>query len=546
MSEQQLITIEAPHGRREWVEFLQERSLPIRNSVLLRLQKQLHDPNSSLNQITQIVRGDPALCLAVVQTAGLRHQAINSRVTSLDHAINSLGMDQLSALRYQLTPHKLNPNSVGQKMYFRSMATSYHAMTQCHQWLSQRKSPFLEESSLASLFYGVGYWFLWQHATRHMCEIQIRIREQHREPQLAESDVLGCAVDQISQGLLEAWGISELAQQGLEHDEVSNRQFMRQLHRRVLDENSLNKDARREVSLLIQEKFFPVKLSNWLAQSVDFGWQRPASLQVIDVVNDYLKGEISATQTQLHINCVNASRQYHVRGTLALAAELLMLPSATTINYRLEQTEADNLELQPPLTVNQPTANTGNAAFDQPLDHKPIDQALMDQTLTKLQQPAEYFKLPKDILRELLLTLNHSLKFERAALFLINPRHRQLKTAFSFGFPDQHPISRFNFDYHIASLLKQLSEQPKVVCIRPEHRQKVLRFLPENYQQWAPINGFMLLSLFNGAQPIAIIHVDNGMGGDSISEAQQKAATKLAHLTTKALTLLQNTSAEMK
>ena len=510
-----------------------------------RLQKQLHDPNSSLSQIGQIVRGDPALCLAVVHTATQRHKAINSRVTSLDHAINSLGMDELSALRYQLSPHKLNPHSVGQKMYFRSMATSYHAMVQCHQWLSQRKSSFLEESSLASLFYGVGYWFLWQHATRHMCEIQIRIREQQREPQLAESDVLGCAVDQISQGLLEAWGIAELAQQGLEHDEVSNRQFMRQLHRRVLDENSLSQEARREVSLLIQEKFFPVKLANWLAQSVDFGWQRPASLQVIDVVNDYLKGEISATQTQLHINCVNASRQYHVRGTLPLAAELLMLPSAATINYRLESTEASNLEQQPPLTLQQPAASTTTAPA-QTAAPSPINQALLDQTVARLQQPAAHFKQPKEVLRALLLTLNQGLKFERAALYLINPRHRQLKTAFSFGFPDQHPITRFSFDYHIASILKQLSEQPKVVCIRPEHRQKVLRFLPENYQQWTPVNGFLLLSVFSGSQPVAIIHVDDGMGGNSISDAQHKATIQLAHLTTKALTLLQKATAEMK
>ena len=166
--------------------------------------------------------------------------------------------------------------------------------------------------------------------------------------------------------------------------------------------------------------------------------------------------------------------------------------------------------------------------------------------MARLQQPAAHFKQPKEVLRALLLTLNQGLKFERAALYLINPRHRQLKTAFSFGFPDQHPITRFSFDYHIASILKQLSEQPKVVCIRPEHRQKVLRFLPENYQQWTPVNGFLLLSVFSGSQPVAIIHVDDGMGGNSISDAQHKATIQLAHLTTKALTLLQKATAEMK
>ncbi|MFW1678481.1 HDOD domain-containing protein [Pontibacter sp. JAM-7] len=539
MTDKQPETNTAPANQQDWVAFLQEKSLPIRNSVLMRLQRKLQDPDASLHDIGLVVRADPSLCLAVVKTAATRHQAINSRVTSLDHAINSLGLNELSALRYQLTPHRLSAKSVAQKMYFRSLAISHHASVQCSKWLSQRKSPFMEESCLATLFYGVGYWFLWQHATQHMCEIQIRIREQQREPQLAENDVLGCTVDQISSGLLQAWGISDLAQEGLEHNEVSNRQVMRQLHRRALDENSLSTEARREVNLLIQQKFFPIKLANWLAQNVDLGWQRPGTIQVVDVINDFLKSNITATQTLLHTTCVAAARLYHVPGTLAPAAELLMLPSSHTINYRLEPTEAETLKLQPALRTaeNEPSEPAG------PLHNNPIDPEHLQRSTQRLTQVEQCFQQPKEVLRELLSALSRGLGFERAALYIINPRHQSLKTAFSLGFPDQHPVTRFSFDYQIPSLLKQLSEQAKVVSIRPEHRQKVLRFLPEAYQQWSPVNGFILLSVFSDNQPVAIVHVDCGMGGDRISDQQHQAVIKLAHLTSQGLTLLQQRKA---
>lgn len=515
---------ESPYGAEAWVEYLKDKPLPVRNSVLRRLQRQLRDDDIPLAKFNTLIKSDPVLCLHMVRKAASLHQAKDSSVTSIDHAISSLGLNNIEAVANKTQALKLNPASVAQKMYFRYIAVSQHAAFQASHWLSMRKAPFAEETYLATLFYGVGHWLLWQHAALHMSNIQIKLREEKADVVLAETDVLGCTIQEISRGILEYWGISELACISLEHDTSPNKKTLSQLHQRALGDPRITDEDLREINHLVQEKFFPVKLANWLALTANLGWKQNKTMKIIDIINDFLRAEIADTINMLHINCARASRQYHVAGTMSPAAEMLLIPSDLQINYRLTAKEEARLkETQPAVVkpeIEQPLPTP--EAEESPVADKPVpeyqDQHVYTQIAERFLKGSELYTQPKHILQGLVQGINRGLGFERVSLFVINNKQHSLKTAFSVGFDDDHPITRFQFDLEIPSLFKKLRDKPGCISVTPENREKMLQMLPSAYQPWGAPNGFLLMSVFYGNSPIAIIHADYGLQGGEVTE----------------------------
>ncbi|MCP4597426.1 HDOD domain-containing protein [Neptuniibacter sp.] len=513
------------YGADAWVEYLKERPLPVRNSVLRRLQRQLRDDNIPLQQINRTIKSDPVLCLHMVRKASELHQLKDSKVTSIDHAISSLGLNNIESVVGEATPLKLNPSSVSQKMYFRYIAISHHAATQATHWLEMRKAPFVDETYLASLFYGVGHWMLWQHAALHMSDIQVKIREEGIDPVLAETDILGCTIQEISQRLIELWNISELAAISLEHETSPDKKTLAQLHQRALGDPRLTDEDLREINHLVQEKFFPVKLANWIALTANLGWYMTKTMKVIDIINDFLKGEIADTINMLHKNCAHSARQYHVAGTLAPAAELLMLPSDKQINYRLSKKEASILCKTLP-AIEKPVVEVPQPEPEEiaeevvPLQevNEYLDKNIYDQIAERFLKGFDLYTEPKHILQGLVQGINRGIGFNRTSLFIINHKKKQLQTGICTGFEDKHPIYKFQYSLEVPSLFKKLCEKPSCLWVKPENREQMLHMLPEAYHSWGNPNGFLLMSIFYGSTPLAIIHADYGPTGPEVSD----------------------------
>jgi hypothetical protein len=114
--------------------------------------------------------------------------------------------------------------------------------------------------------------------------------------------------------------------------------------------------------------------------------------------------------------------------------------------------------------------------------------------------------------------MSKGIGFERAALFIVNPKKQHLKTGLLVGFEDNHPIASFSQSLQTPSLLQKLSQKSGCIWIKPENMDQMLQMLPKAYTEWAPPQGFALMSVFYGNKPIAIIHADFGNTGSEISE----------------------------
>ncbi|MBY4677048.1 HDOD domain-containing protein [Marinobacterium arenosum] len=528
---------EPPYGVESWLAYLSDKPLSVRNSVQVRLRKLLRSDSATLADFSQLISCDPVLALAVVREAANRHQAKGSQVTGLGHAVQSLGIVNLQQAVEQLPAMKLNPASVAQKMYFRAIANSHHAATQAQQLARRKHSMFSEETYLAALFYGVGHWSLWLHAPLHMSKIQGKIRDQGIDNVLAETDVLGCTVQQISKALIEHWQVSPLAGESLDHDTSPDRSMLRLLHLRAMNDPRLDDEDIRDTNHLVQQKFFPVKLANWLALTAPLGWAHSKTLRIVDIVNDYLKDELDQTAALLHQQCAQSARQYHVPGTLTPAAEMLLLPSDCRGQYLLsaKETQLHSQSCPEPVKPNWVLeaekakaaaaalkAGKREAQADKPAGAELSDANIYGQTAQRFLKGYDLYTEPRHILQGLLQGLHKGLGVDRVLFHRVKGDKQQLNIASAIGLSEDSPAKAFAHDLEVPSLFKRLIKKPSCIWLNSDNRDKLIRMLPDDYHPLVPNDGVLLMSLFLNNRPIGIVHIDSPSNGAPLQQFHQE------------------------
>ncbi len=503
------------HGLEAWADYLEPKALPVRASILLRLRRLLANERSTLQQLTQLVSSDPVLSLHVTRMAQQLHQDKQTSVTSIQHAVSSLGLDRFKQLAKQLTSLKVNPASMQQKMYFRAIADSLHASFQSAELCRQRGLPFVEEVRLASLLYGFIHWLAWLYAPLHKQHYQERVLLQGVDVALAEQDIFGCTLQALGAELALRWDLPELTREALNHATSPSRNDLQLLHRRAVQDPSLGQLELRDVNQLTQQRFFPVKLGNWLALTTTRGWHSDKALRLFDILADYLSQAPDRLTAQLHRHCAEAARCYHVAGTLSPAAELIMLPSSSSAPMTGLVTDPELKRLArgdyPPL---QPPAAPAPAVVDEPRpEAEPVQQHLdsnrYTQSLARLNDPQYAFSKPAQVLQTLLQGLHQGLGLQRLVLLLVNQPRQQLQCAHSLGLPAEHPLKGAKFTLEVPSLLRRLSEKPAGIWLDPHNREKLGAMLPEAFTRRLDAGDYLLMSVFQRDTPVALIYADD-------------------------------------
>lgn len=523
-----------PYDAEEWTQYLTDKDFSVRASSLRRIQKALQSDKTSMKDLNRLIKADPLLCLHVVKAASILHAEKGSVVTGVEHAISSLGTDNLENLINGMKGTRLNAHSTADKMYFRATANSHHAAVQVRSWLERaRKGMFTEESYLAALFYGIGHWALWHHAPLHMSQMQIKIREQGKDSETVERELFGCTIKDISHGLAVSWNLPELVQTSLAEDLPLNKRTLMKLHQRSLEDPRLRGEELRELNHLVQQRFFPVKLSNWLAGTATFGWHKPNTLHIIDIVSDYLKSELGATMALLHQNCAQSSRDYFVVGTLTPAAEMLFMPSNNNQGgYKLSETEykycSKHFLIPRPRKIQTAVASDSNLK----------DPALIATVNERFLQYPEDYQHPTEVLKDLLKVLIQGVGLERVSLNTVNTQNQIVKVIHSIGFSKDSPLNQSMHQIDAQSLFSRLYDKVACILVNQDNTHRISKMLPDSYKQHINDSNYLLMSVFMNSKPVAIVYADMGEDASLIETVQHKQFKQLCTAATSCLAAL--------
>jgi len=503
----------SPKGVDEWLTFLTDKPLPVRASTLTRLKKALNSPASTLVTLPPIISHDPVLCFHLCCEAQRLLANRHAKVTSLNHAVQALGFDRIEQLAANLTVLKLNPNSTPQKMYFRAIADSHHAATQVADWLHLRNASYREEAKIASLFYGFIHWLMWLYAPFHKEAYQEKVYKHNQDVALAEHDVFGCTLQELGQKLGSLLHVPELTLDALNHDSSPSSSLLGLLHLKAMGDARLEVKDLREVNHLIQQPFFPVKLSNWLALTTTRGWDSDKAKRIFEIISDYLQLRGYEAQARLHTQCAESARQYHLPGVLSPATELLWIASKPYIPGLFSIAEkAQNESLYPSLVTTLPKPALSTPAADKTTQTQSspefADADIYKQIATQFHAADSGYSRPAQVLKDLLKGLKLGLGLERVLLLSVDIPNNRIQTAYQVGFGKEHGVTDFEMAYDIPSLLKRLCEKPANHVCQKLNRLQTHQALPHDFLKQISQGDFIMMSIFCNKIPIGIVYAD--------------------------------------
>lgn len=528
----------SPVGLNQWLEFFQDKTLPVRASTQARLHKALEHPSSNLLTLAPIVRTDPVLCLHITRAAQALLNEKDAKLASLEHAIQTLGFDRVREVLDAQQPFRLNPGSTQHTQFMRAVADSHHASTQVTDWLSQKQSSFTEEARLASLLYGFIHWLAWLYAPLHKEAYQRKVLEEGVDVALAEHDIFGCTLQELGFRLAQRWNLPSLTIEALSHDTSPSSDLLNKLHLKAMGDPRLTGDPLREINHFLQQPFFAVKLSNWLALTVTRGWNTPKAHRLLEVISDYLRLDSHTALARLHSQCAESARQYHLPGVLSPAAEMLLIPSSQSTPGLLREAERQQLQNTAP-TVSllqappaRPQTTPGSAPIELLNDFK--DKGQFERCVEQLRQPASSTK-PALLLQLLLKGLHEGLGLNRVCILQRNPGKHQLKTLLSSGFDSGHLMTRYENNLEIPSLFKRMCDKPTCVWYNSRTYERLQPLLPADFEACLPTHDWLMMSLFDQHGAIALVYADMGEQSPPITEFYSERFRFLGASTAQAL-----------
>ncbi len=523
---------QVPTGLEQWIELLRDKLLPVPAPTIALLRRQLNDPLVSLQQLNPIISRDPVLAMHCVSLANRLNRNPDTDVSTIELAVSTLGLDRITELATTLPAIKLNLASVPHKQYFHALADSYHAATQALILCRYKDPTIINSTRTAALFYGIGYWALWRYAPTQMSQIKVRIHEQQQDSAFAETEVLGCTVQQISEQLIEHWRLSRLAVEALQHQTSPDAEMLQQIHQQATDSEQLDEEQQRSAKLLLNSPFYPVKLANWLALTAPVGWHHPKTLRIEQLISDLMLKPLDEVISALHQTCVKASREHPIPGLMSPAAMMLLLPSALILNYRFgDAGKADTKpavkEAATPKAVASSKSSTtaSNTVIDKYRDH-----ALFQSILQQLTEPPPSVNNRNQILDLLLKGAVDGLGMERMLSYQVNSARRMTPIG-NRGCRSNEPLTNLTLNLETPSLFKQMTHKAMTLWINDDNRDKALAALPERFKSICHPHSFILCSLF-GVEPQPLIlyadlqHSDRRI--DAFQLQQFKRLTKAA------------------
>ncbi|SEG86433.1 HDOD domain-containing protein [Marinobacterium lutimaris] len=521
-------------GLDDWTAYLGDKTLPVRTSSLVRLKHTLANDDSTLASLGHQVLKDPVLALHVTRLAQSRHEAKGSVVTSVDHAIASLGFGAIETLIRELDTMKVHPHSVSERSFFRAIAASHHASVQVADWVSLKQLPYAEEARLAALFYGLVHWMLWLYAPLHKHRFQIGVIEENASPVEMERLVFGCTTQEMGRALADRWKLNELTLQALDHDTSPSLSTIKQLHMRALNDPRLEEEDMRELNHLVQQHYFPVKLANWMTLNVSRSWTGERSLRTFDIIGDYLDQPLAATMSRLHRNCALSAREFHVPGVMMPASELLLLPGGGQLPHRLTDQE---LKLYAERFPEPAEPQQEELPVEEELPPAPelLNPHIYKQILDRFRRGYELYTKQAHILQGLIQGLNRGLGMERVALCVINTRTATLRTAKAIGVDPAEPLSQLEVDLKQPSIFSRLCEKPALLQIHEANRKQIHNGLSPELRGLLEQNDCLIMSIFIGKQPLALIYADRQGSNAPLEEFHLEHFRILCSAATRAL-----------
>lgn len=469
-----------------WLERLKPGQTPVfRHTKLALLALRGKIDEIGAREVANLVLADPLASLRLLYTANNRvSRHFSHEVATVEHAIlmQGIGVYIRQAAEYPVLEETfLGQDAESLNSLYRLLRLAQHAAWQARDFAVLHADVRPEEVEVAALLYYAPEFLFWLHTPETARELA-RLR-RIKEPQEAEAEALGFALEPLRLMLLEAWKIPDVI-------------------RDMLD----TRHAGRSRNIILRACLD-------IAHRSRHGWWDEHLLADYQALSDIEHTPLDVIVNAVHRNAVRAARHGAWIPAPPAAAWLPMQPGP----WPFDQPAAETAQVKASAPAASPTPATqvgvgAESQADAPLCMQP-DQATLQACLQGIEAHLDGSLNLNQMLAMVLKGLHHGLGLSRVVFAMVTPDGQRVKSRFTLGVGAQEPLRHFEFPLHSKDLFGHLMTKMQGVWLNPDNRARLWPMLRPELKVMIGDGEFLAMSLFVGKRPFGLIYADRGRAG---------------------------------
>jgi len=533
-----------PNNAYDWAQLLVKKQLPSPFRVGQLVLRQMDKGTLPYAKLADTINNDPILAYTVMSIANQGRLKEGENCKTVSQAISMIGVDELEKCIKGLPFQSPSSKDIKSFYYIRCMSTSLYAAHLGKALSLHKNKGKPEDFYWSSLFMGVPLWHLWRYATPEMRLIRYAIRSNFKLPQVAEEEVLGDSLINVTAAISKQLFLPELVNDCFKtKNQLSKKQWIQLanatpiigLPKRIED---------RTLLMAIQAPHFPVMLANLVAHFATYDWYSKATLRSQKMLATYLNISLDDAIKLTHEVAADMSRAHPLPTVMLPAAKLLVPPrkrtkaqakSATpppektthkdeplqTIGEQAALTKEQTDKLTQPSEIKQAKETKVEQKKPEIQNKPPENNPLFDElTEIMIHRPEEFVDL-HELMNAATQGIAYGINLKRATVSLISKDGTRLKSYYSVGCQESEVLKEFGTKIIKNTIFEKLSNRPASIWVKASSNKKITDLLPMNFKHATDEKDFFLMSVFVAKKPVAIFYADNH-DGKSLTEQHYK------------------------
>ena len=206
-----------------WIERISENELPIFKYTVHAINDVISNDDTSTSDLSRIILRDANLTARVLRLANsASYNMTGARISTVSLAIVYLGFNLVRDLSMSLAIIDALLSGQTKEHALKLMAKSFHAAVQARDFATRRGDDTAEEIFIAALLRYVGEITFWCVSGEEGEQIIELMEQRGFSDEMAQQEVLGFTLDQLTVGLTQDWHLSDLLHSAINQPKMDN------------------------------------------------------------------------------------------------------------------------------------------------------------------------------------------------------------------------------------------------------------------------------------------------------------------------------------
>lgn len=435
-----------------WVQRISQNELPIFKYTVLAINDVVSKDASSIADLSRTILRDANLTARVLRVANsASYNVTGSKISTISRAIVYLGFNLVRDISMSLAVIDALLSGSTKEHTLMLMAESFHAAVQARDFAERRGDEAAEEIFIAALLKHIGEISFWCVAGEEGQQIQELMQKRDFTAAMAQHEVLGFTLEQLTIGLTRDWHLSDLLHSAINTPKMNNPRV-------------------KDIALAIE-----------ISESASKGWQEKNTIAVANKIADHLAIEKDKIIDYLSNNAKTAAQTAQLFGASSI---IKFLP--------LEKSEVDETENEHVFDASCPQAD-------------PLLQLNILRDLSDILFKQPDFNMILEIVLE---GIYRGVGLDRTVFAMLTADKKAIKAKYALGKGNREFTNKFHFSLQTDNIFSQLVEQKQAIWVEDTQANKVKNLVTQDVRQILACRAFYIAPILLSGRVIGVIYAD--------------------------------------